>query len=507
MGDTDANIDTVNEKHHFYIRGTKSDGTAIKEHIKMRDDETVESLLNKIGNLYGNTGKSDIVNVTLNKNGEIVIEDKLQGSSKLDFHMVGAVDFENGGVAGSDKADISDAIVYPATTGEIDNLDSGENSFSNIMYDLKDDGVITNNLYVKEFVKSDLTSAAGAATNITGIVYDRTEFTKNGAILSSSSPQVLKQYNYSVDPAVMLEKNAFATPSSKLSDVADISNSTPNDVTDDTLDGKQLTLKGKDISGSAFEVQIDLKNTANGGSTFSLDGGVTNYDIFDMNSDPRVAVNADDMSYQQLMDVVNMTMTNNIPTLNTADDYDAKVKSSGYSASTHLSYDGKIQFEELGTTDTKASIAIYDSNSSNFSEDSSIMTFNSNNTLTIRDPKTDFFKDLDEIIRSVENHVNYPDSDLKDTRSIGIENAITKLDDLQEHVSKSHAMVGAQSNALSASLERTSILEISTMTLRSSVIDTDLAEASLELTQLSLNYEAMLSTVGRVSKLSLVNYL
>jgi len=34
-----------------------------------------------------------------------------------------------------------------------------------------------------------------------------------------------------------------------------------------------------------------------------------------------------------------------------------------------------------------------------------------------------------------------------------------------------------------------------------------LAEASLKLTQLSLNYEAMLSTVGKVSKLSLVNYL
>ena len=44
-------------------------------------------------------------------------------------------------------------------------------------------------------------------------------------------------------------------------------------------------------------------------------------------------------------------------------------------------------------------------------------------------------------------------------------------------------------------------------TIRSSVIDTDLAEASLELTQLTLNYEAMLSTVGRISQLSLVNYL
>ncbi len=92
-------------------------------------------------------------------------------------------------------------------------------------------------------------------------------------------------------------------------------------------------------------------------------------------------------------------------------------------------------------------------------------------------------------------------------RNVGIENAIVKLDDLQEHFRRSHALVGAQSNALTVSLNRTELLEISTITLRSSVIDTDLAEASLHLTQLSVNYEAMLSTVGRVSKLSLVNYL
>jgi flagellar hook-associated protein 3 FlgL len=92
-------------------------------------------------------------------------------------------------------------------------------------------------------------------------------------------------------------------------------------------------------------------------------------------------------------------------------------------------------------------------------------------------------------------------------RNVGIENAIAMMDDLQEHIFRAHSMVGAQSNTLTNSLERTELLELSTMTLRSSVIDTDLAEASLTLTQLTINYEAMLSTVGRVSKLSLVNYL
>jgi len=45
------------------------------------------------------------------------------------------------------------------------------------------------------------------------------------------------------------------------------------------------------------------------------------------------------------------------------------------------------------------------------------------------------------------------------------------------------------------------------MSLHSSVVDTDLAESSLKLAQLRLNYQAMLSTVSKVSQLSLVNYL
>jgi len=135
------------------------------------------------------------------------------------------------------------------------------------------------------------------------------------------------------------------------------------------------------------------------------------------------------------------------------------------------------------------------------------MTFNSNNALTIRDPKTDFFKNLNDIITAVENHKLYPDSKNIDGRSVGIENSISMIDDLMDHVGRAHAVVGAQSNALTNSLERTQLLEISTSTLRSSVIDTDIAKASLDLTQLSLNLQAMYSTVTKVSQLSLVNYL
>jgi flagellar hook-associated protein 3 FlgL len=477
MGDTDDIIDSVNNKHHFYLRGTTSDGTMFNKKISMKDDDKIDELLIQIGNSYGNTPNLKLVDVSFNEAGQIVLEDKMKGSSKLDFHLVGAVDFAGGGAA-----DVTD----------IDLLDAGETNFGEVINPTVPPA---NTLYIKEFVKSGFNGAAGAASNIEGLLLDRTQFVQSGSKLSSNVAQIEKK------------TNAFATPSTKISEVADLSQGTA-----DTLDGTQFKLTGFDVGGSAFDVQIDFKNSANGGSTFSLDGGVTNYSIFNVKT-PRTAVDADDMTYQQLMDVVNMVVTNNIPaSTNTDTDYDTAISSSNSLGQTYLSSDGRMEFVDMQSKDTQARISLHDSNSGQFANDpattaSSVMAFNSNNALTIRDPKTDFFKAIDEMITAVENYKERADASSGDKRNVGIQNSIAMMDNLQEHVFRSHSLVGAQSNTLTNSLERTEILKLSTMTLRSSTIDTDLAEASLTLTQLSLNYEAMLSTVGRVSKLSLVNYL
>ena len=473
MGDLDNNVDNVNAQHHFYIRGTTSDGTSFNEKISMRDDESVDSLLNLIGQIYGNTPDLNVADISLNDNGQIVIKDRLNGSSKLDFHIVGAVDLSGGAAA---------------DVNNLNDLDLGENNFDRIM---NGTSVATNpDLYVKEFIISSLNPSNGAPTNIEGIEYDRTEFSKNGATLSSSTSNIVRG------------TNEFATPSTKLSEVADLSQGTPG-----TMDGTQFTMSGVDVYGNSYNAQIDFKSTANGGSTFSLDGGATNYKIFDMNI-PRAAVDADDMTYQQFMDVINLVTTVNTPASTNVDaDYDQAIYNSKFNANTYLTDDGRISFEQLSVTDTNTSISLFDSNSGNITSDASVMTFNTNNAITIRDPKTDFFQTIDDMITAVENHGLYPDNLGGDIRSVGIENAIVMMDDLQEHIFRSHSLVGAQSNSLTKAIERTDLLEISTMTLRSSVIDTDLAEASLNLTQLTLNYNAMLSTVGQVSKLTLVDYL
>jgi flagellar hook-associated protein 3 FlgL len=472
MGDSDNVVDTVNAKHYFYLRGTKSDGTSFSEKIPMRDDEKVDDLLTRIGNAYGNTLGNKVVNVSLNPAGEIVVADRIKGSSKLDFHMVGAVDM--GGGAAADVTTLSD-------------LDKGESNFDKIM--LGTSTATNPNLYVKEFVKSSFASADTNYTNISGLLYDQTKFTVQGNTVSSNVPQIVRG------------TNSFAIPSTKISEVADLSHGTAG-----TLDGTQFKLSGTDVNGAPYNVQIDFKNAANGGSTFSTNGGATNYSIFNVNT-PRTAADADSMTYQQLMDVVNMVVTNQLPaTTNTAADYDKALSSSKFSGTTSLSYDGKIRFGDLNVLSTKATIGLYDSTSTLFA-DAPALSFNSNNALTVRDPKTDFFKTINEIITAVEDQKQHPDSTIGNIRNVGIGNAIAMLDDLQTHIFTKHSKVGANSNTLTASLERVNLLELSSKSLRSSVIDTDLAEASLTLTQLTTNYQAMLSTVGKISQLNLVNYL
>lgn len=471
MGDTDDVVDTVNAKHHFYISGTTSSGKSFKDRIDMRDDEKVADLLDRIGVKFGNTPNNQVVNVTLNEHGQIEIEDKLRGSSKLDFHMVGAVDF-----GASDNALVNN----------IDNLDGAETNFKAIA-----NGTSTAAkplLYVKEFMKSGFDAEANAAT-IEGINYDRTMFSADGAKLNSNVSQIVRS------------DNSFANNSTKLSEVFDLSQNNP-----DTLDGTVLKLSGTDINGNAFDATINLNSS---GSTFSV-GGST-FDIFNADETARSAVDADKMTYKQLNDVLNMVMSNQLPTANNASAYDAAVNNASKISETSLNSKGQITFVEKGiATSTKASLSLYDANSSDYSAGSSasVATFNANNSLTIRDTKTDFFARIDEAIAAVKEYKYRADgnSDL-DKRNGGIQNAIEMIDDLSSHVGNIHSTVGVISQTLETSRNRTELLIVSTQTLRSETIDTDLADASLKLNQLTLNYQAMLSTVSRVSKLSLVNYL
>ncbi len=461
MGD---DTDAIDEPSYFYLQGARSDGSTFKSKITMGMNDTVEDLLKKIALTYD----PDPVSISLNSVGQIEIIDKRNGSSKIDFHMVGAVDFSGG--TGANVTDIDDL----QTTGTTD--------FTTAI-------TAPGGVYVKEFTRSGLTTPASTLNTIEGINYDRTNFVKEGAKLLSNISQIVNS------------NNAFTTPSTKLIDAAGVS----------TMNGTRFKLEGTTVGGATYTAQIDFGPA--GSTFFSLDGGITKYPIYNA-STPRTAVAADEMTYQQLMDVINMVVTGTIPGSTTSDaDYDTAITTANTKGSTTLDYAGRLVLEDKTATITKAALSIYDNTSDTYPATEGVtngpsLVFNANSALTVRDPKNDFFTRLEEIIQSVEQGKYRADgSNPSDPRNGGIQNAIQMIDDLHDHVIRVHTEIGSYSQLFDITSKRTDMLIVSAKTLRSEVLDTDIAEATLRLQQLNLNYQAMFSSISKVSQLSLVNYL
>jgi flagellar hook-associated protein 3 FlgL len=480
MGDTDT--DPTNDPlqtSHFYIQGTQSNGDTFKQKIDLKMDASVSDLLNQVSNAFG----PNQVDVTLSPQGQIQISDKQQGSSKIDFHIVGAVDF---GTSGTDKADTTNLSSLQTGTTNFDNIASGSNS-----------------LYIKEFVKSNLTSSSQTDT-IQGLVYDQLNFSKNGAKLVSNVPQIINS------------TNTYATDSTKLVDVSGLS----------SINGRMMALKGTNINGNPYDVSVLLgtpstftDNIATPNKTYNIYGAA----FSDTNTNgikdtgEGIPSNADEITYKQLMDVVNMAVTNSFPTVDTTMvpnnpvDYDNAIKYANSSGKVSLTQDGKLSFEDLTRPTTNANISLYDTTSNSFFPPlvkGNALSFQANNSISVSDPKTNFFAQIEQMIKSVEEGKTYPNgNDSSDPRNLGIQNSIQMLDNLTSHVSRLQATAGTNSQVLQASSDRSDLLIVSTKMLQSDVIDTDIAEATLRMQQLSLNYQAMLSSISKVSQLSLVKYL
>ncbi|RAX58208.1 hypothetical protein CCZ01_03800 [Helicobacter monodelphidis] len=97
VGDNDWNTSN-NAPEVFYVQGVRPDGSSFKakfsldvnfkDTVNKSDATKVQDLLDKIGELYGNTSDNKVVDVTLNEYGQINIKDMTAGRSNIDFYMV-----------------------------------------------------------------------------------------------------------------------------------------------------------------------------------------------------------------------------------------------------------------------------------------------------------------------------------------------------------------------------------------------------------------------------------
>ena len=189
-------------------------------------------------------------------------------------------------------------------------------------------------------------------------------------------------------------------------------------------------------------------------------------------------------------------------------EYNYAVSTAKNSVEVNLDYQGKMTIKDKTASESKIDFTMYDASATDFTGiGSTALTFMANNSVTISNPSIDMFKQLDEMIAAVRSGNFRMDSTSDDPRNIGMQNAITQLDHIADHVTKAQTKIGALTNALSDANIRSEMLSVNVKTVQNSVIGVDTAEAYLELQSLQTSYQAMLSTMASINKMSLLDYM
>lgn len=515
--DKDTDFDTQPMKFPptaLYVQGVKPDGTSFKSAVLIQPTDTIQGMLDKIGALYGNTTTSKVVDVSINKSGQIQITDLKQGNTILDFHAVAYTpQFEN---RESLKKAIDDM--------QAANM-SGETLTNNVLQQVLNGNNITNlnnqpvqvqingkdynlNLHKTDFIFSKMTDTQNNAAN--GADYDNVYFeTKNNKVIGNVS-QVLKN------------GGAYATDSTKLSEVA-----TGN------LANTTLNLKVSSRAGRTYDVTINL-STSTVSYTPQAGGNPVTFPI--MHTDPTtlnsgVVTPTNEITYRQLNDIIGLFADDRQPTATiqapnnqiAAGDYETLTQAfatSRVSVNVDMDYKGRITVTDRLSAGTNIKIALTDSQSGVFpnppqnnltttaqTTTGSALSFSANNALIIDEPHNDLINDLETMIQAVRYNYLRADSTGAYPRNTGMQGALERLDHLNEHIIKQRTIIGADQKAMSDTKKKVMTLKVNVKSTQNEVIGADLPEVYSQLMQQQLTYQAALKASTTLSQLSLLNYM
>ena len=307
-----------------------------------------------------------------------------------------------------------------------------------------------------------------------------------------------------------------------------------------SITGTKYDIKVKmgTAGGTNTPVQFEITSTPPGG-TPSATRTLTVYNSDEFGS---YRTYASDFTYRQLMDIVAMAASDNIPNpphaenANFDTDIEKVKRDQNYNAykealsktkgavETTLDDKGRMVLTDKTKSVTNIEVTMHDAkNSDKFDGDStgrdtagnaghpqgkgSVFSFNENNALTIDEPSTSVFQDLDNMIEAVRKGYYRADADNNDPRNTGMQGALKRLDHLIDHANKELTKIGSQSRLLTATKERAEVMKVNVQTVKNDVIDADYAESYLKFTQLSLSYQATLQASAKINQLSLLNYL
>ncbi len=432
------------------------------------------------------------------------------GNNDLDHIKLTGTDTDGNAV---DKTlSVSDTTTVKDLEDEIKN-DYGDVTVSlakgkiTIIDNTLDDKTDSSKLSIKMDAQDSNDNSLAIFARKDGAQSDKTYFQTEGSDLKSDVSQVNKK------------DNTFATKDTRMIDVSG----------DDSIDPKTLKISLIDIDGNKKDATITLRDKEVNGhkSTFTIGGNT--YDIYDNEGnltpihdlttsttsiDPATCKlcttthTTKGMTYGQLSNVVSMMMADKYPASNSASDEKAAVAQAKEIVGVGLDEKGRLQIDDKKNATTKLKFGMYDSDTDDSTNKTApVFTFNSNDAVTIDSAKLDIFSQMDKMIDDVRAGKVRADSETGNPRTTGIQGALELIDHIQDHVIRKHTEIGSISNTFENSIERNSMLIVHTETLKSDVLDTDLAQASMNLQKLTLNYQAMLATISKVNSLSLVKYM
>ncbi|WRA23566.1 flagellar hook-associated protein FlgL [Helicobacter pylori] len=340
---------------------------------------------------------------------------------------------------------------------------------------------------------------AGIPTN-NASEYQKTYFNKEGAKLESNVAQIAQ--------------NGAANGSTKLSEAAKGS-----------LENSVFNMKLNDVNGSFLEAQMILDPN---GAFLSLPNGVK-IPLYDPTTTDIQASKPNEVTYRQLMDAMSIALnysntdpaiyqqiSDNPTSKESKERFIGLLKQAKDNLSINLNEEGKVIIQDNMHSNTKMQFMLFDKDANDFSQnalhsDKPSLKLNANNALIIDKPNVNFFDQLENIITSVRKGIYRPDA-LGDTyssdmRNLGIQNGITLIDHLSDHIEKMIAKNGAHGKAFENIIRRNEVLKTQVQSIRGETTGTDMAETYNKFSNLTNNYNAVLASTNKINNLSLTKYL
>ncbi|AQW87645.1 flagellar hook-associated protein [Campylobacter pinnipediorum subsp. caledonicus] len=505
----------------FYLQGTKTDGTTFTSKFSLTAESTMRGFMDKIGQEFGNTATSKVVDVNINNDGQIVVKDLTKGSQNLNMSLVGATQIVD------NKAGLPGKVADdPANVEDLATL---EKKFDNKLIHITD---FTKNIYKDQSGKT-----------VDSFDFDKVRLEKKDNTLTTNVSQINRF------------TGEFAKDSTRLSEVAGAESLYPhirNKPDGYDIDNEEINLKINSRNGVEYDIKVNLgtKNPSkpvsfsikgknpDGSNPFEPDKD-RNLVVYNSDEFGQYPTQTDDFTYRQLMDIIGMVASDNIPEqknlekdikIATKDglekrkenyeEYKRSIDKSKGAIDVNLDHRGRIVVTDKTQSVTNIDVAIYnDKESGKFFGDStgnaqdtkqgkgSIFSFMQNNAQAIDEPSIDIFKDLEKMIYAVRNGFQRSDSKNADPRNNGVQGAIERIDHIMDHINKEKVKIGSYTNLLKETNERASLMKVNVASVKSEVIDADYAESYLSLTQKMMSYQAMLQATSKINQLSLLNYM